>query len=159
MMKIVMNEVVRLKMSNQHCTVLQRKIGRPRLFAGLILIVMAGGMTGCSSPTGGLPQQDYEKAKTALEKGLNAWKNGESYKKWFAPKAPIRFVDDGWKKGQRLLDYEIVQIRANTDGYPEAIVRLTLQSPKGNSQTTEEGLYGINVKEPNQVAIGRDPMY
>lgn len=124
-----------------------------------ILVVAALlSLVGCDT-RGGLSQQDYDRAKDALDQALTAWQKGEPAKKWFATNASVRFVDDEWGKGNRLMKYEIVHIRANADGYPEAIVRLTIQQKKGNQQMEQEALYGINVKKANQVIIGRDPMY
>lgn len=123
------------------------------LIAAAFVLLLAG----CGSDRG-LSQADYEKAKGALEKALAAWKNGESAAKWTAKKAAIRFVDDSWIKGGALEKYEIVKIRANVDGFPEAVVKLTVKSKTGSSNESE-ALYGINLKDAKQIAIGRDPMY
>jgi hypothetical protein len=121
--------------------------------AALLLV-----LSGCGDSHGGLSQPDYDKARGALEKALTAWKNGEPATKWTAENAPIRFVDDSWIKGHALVGYQIVTIRANVDGYPEAVVHVTIQ-PKGGPRRESEALYGINIKKANQVSIGRDPMY
>jgi hypothetical protein len=114
------------------------------------------GGAGCGS--NGLSPQDEERARGALEKALTAWQKGEPAAKWTAEKAPVRFVDDDWIRGSRLTDFQIVRLTANRDGYPEAVVRLSLKSAKG-IPTEQEALYGINVQRPGQVVIGRDPMH
>ncbi|MGF1581351.1 MAG: hypothetical protein ACFCD0_18665 [Gemmataceae bacterium] len=124
-----------------------------------LLVALVITITGCGQSTG-LSSEDYERAKTSLEAALDAWKKGEDAKKWYAKDAKIRFVDDDWiRHKKRLVDYKIVQIQANTDGYPEAIVELTTVQGKDKKETSVKGLYGINIKKPNQTSIGRDPMY
>ncbi len=132
---------------------MQRTIG-----TGCLLVALILGASGCSST--GLSDADYQRAKSSLEAALDAWKNGEDAKKWAAKDAKIRFVDDDWlRHKKRLVSYKIVQLKANTDGFPEAIVELTTAPQKGDKQMTVKGLYGINITDPNKVSIGRDPMY
>jgi hypothetical protein len=129
-----------------------------RAFCCLAMGALALSPLGCHDPYGGLSRADHDKARDALDKALTAWRNGEPATKWAAETAPIRFVDDSWIKGHALVDYQIVSIRANIDGYPEAVVRVTIQ-PKGAPRRESEALYGINLRKANQVSIGRDPMY
>lgn len=144
----------------KHHTLPRKTTSRlPLMLACLAAVFISLPIAGCGPAHGGLPEQDYKKAETALKKALAAWKSGEPAKKWSSKKSPVRFVDDSWKKGDQLVDYAITTIRANTDGFPEAIVKLTVKPAKGGEQRTVEALYGINVKKADQVSIGRDPMY
>jgi hypothetical protein len=124
----------------------------------LFLLLALGLLAGCGDSGGGLSKEDREKAKESVEKALTAWKNGEPPTKWRAKNAPVRFVDEAWRKGQSLVEFEVVDIRANADGFPEVIVQLTIQTADGK-KTESEALYNVNLTQPNQVSIGRDPMY
>lgn len=123
-----------------------------------LLLMAAPFLSGCGENHHGLPEGDYNRAKEALAKALQAWKNGEKPTKWTKKNVPIRFVDDAWLRGSTLVEFEIVELRANVDKAPEAMVKLQLRSKKGE-ESEREALYGINLKLPNQIAIGRDPMH
>ena len=122
-----------------------------------VLIAVVLSASGCDSH-GGLPEADYKRAKSALESALAAWQKGEPAKKWAVKNAKVRFLDDAWAQKQKLLEYEILEIRANKDKAPEAIVRLKTRSAKG-VELEREALYGIDLRRSDQISIGRDPMY
>jgi hypothetical protein len=122
------------------------------------MLLALGLLAGCGDSNGGLSKEDHDRAKESVEKALTAWKNGEPPTKWRAKDAPVRFVDDAWRKGQSLTEFEIVDVRANADRYPEVIVKLTIQTANGQ-KTESEALYNVNLTQANQVSIGRDPMY
>lgn len=125
----------------------------------LLLMVIALMLSGCGGDSSrDLSEADYDRAKAALEKALNAWKSGENPVNWIRKNVPVRFVDDAWRKGNILVEYEIIELRANVDNAPEAIVKLKLRSRDGK-ESEREALYGINLKLDHQIAIGRDPMY
>ncbi len=111
---------------------------------------------GCNSS--GLSAAEYDRAQRSLEQALEAWKRGEAAKKWAAETAPVRCVDLEWNQGYRLLDFQIVGLTADSNGYPEARVRLSVQKAKGPAEE-RDALYGINLKKGNQVVISRDPMF
>lgn len=123
----------------------------------LLMLVALGTLAGCGDSSG-LSEEDREKARQSVEKALTAWKDGEPPAKWRAKDAPIRFVDDAWRKGQTLVAFEIVEVRANVDRVPEVIARLTIKGRDGN-QILSEALYNVDLNQPNQVSIGRDPMH
>lgn len=133
-------------------------MNRPGLTAMAILLLVPAVLllAGCSS--NGLEASARERAKSALEQGLNAWKNGEPAKKWTARTSPVRFTDLEWQKGYKLLEYRIQALRASTTGQPEALVQLTVQSSKGQPEE-KTALYGFDLKNPGRISVGRDPMY
>ena len=110
--------------------------------------------SGCGDSYGGLSEAQHKRAKSALESALNAWQNGEHPRKWALRNAPVRFLDDAWPKKMKLLEYEILEIRARGDKTPEAIVRLKTRSPKG-VELEQKALYGIDLRSKAQISIGR----
>ncbi len=125
---------------------------RYRCVACCLLALVAG--CGKSDTTA----EEREKVRSVVEQGLNAWQSGKPVQPWIQKNASLLFDDYEWKKGSKLLEYRVVEIRRNPAGHLEAIVSLKLQPAKGKV-VEKKALYGVNFKSAKQVAVGRDPMF
>ncbi|MBX9680832.1 MAG: hypothetical protein K2X38_18905 [Gemmataceae bacterium] len=92
-----------------------------------------------------------------LRSALDAWKNGESYKKWSAKDSPVIVtVDDDWRNGLRLLDYKITKAE-RVEGQ-DAVFWAVLSLRDRNGRTIEkQATYAASAVSPPSIA--RDPFF
>ena len=110
------------------------------VLCGLALLCAAG----CSgrSNTEFIPAEDY--ARSALEKALTAWQNGQPPHIMDVSPA-VEAVDRRWKNGAKLANYEILTEESH-NGAPSFSVKLTLKQPASEKTV----LY---------IVVGKDPLW
>jgi hypothetical protein len=91
----------------------------------LPLALLVGG--GCSRSGRQVPAAGS--AREALESALSAWQSGQPVGKIETASPPVHAVDSGWRKGQKLASYEILEEVTREDGRRCFKVRLNLQQP------------------------------
>lgn len=104
-----------------------------------------------------LSEDERSKAEAVLRSALDAWKNGESYKKWSAKDSPVIVtVDDDWRNGLRLLDYKITKAE-RVEGQ-DAVFWAVLSLRDRNGRTIEkQATYAASAVSPPSIA--RDPFF
>lgn len=132
-----------------------------RLLAAFIPFAL---ILGCGGSDTGMTAEEAKKVQSIVEEGLNAWKGGEPAEKWTDSSSKILFDDFQWKQGYRLLDFRIETIRrknatGKSPGLPEALVKITVQEADNSKSIEQSALYSVNTAKPNQVVVGRDPMF
>lgn len=106
------------------------------LFLIFILAVSSGCRRGSkASPT------DPEKARATLRQGLDAWKSGQTPES-IESSASIIFVDPQWKKGMKLVKYEIVGDGQAYGHDWQCKVKLTVKDDRG--EKTANAVYNIS---------------
>ena len=88
---------------------------------------------GCGTrETPSSPNYSSERARGALVATLDAWKKGEA-KGLSKRKPPIRFVDDDFVSGMKLMEFAIAEIDAPIVKHKDVNVMLSLQSARGKT--------------------------
>jgi hypothetical protein len=123
-------------------------LGHPRHFWPA-LFALAALAAGCGSES----HQDLNLVRDSVEAGLATWKNAERVDALKSRSPPIEFHDDDWKRGARLIDYEVTKTYRDTDGAPRCAVTLRIQS-RGKSKTIKV-TYQANTS--SRIVIARDP--
>jgi hypothetical protein len=99
-------------------------------FSVLLPIVLIVLLVGCRyAPK--LPPYDSQKAEETLKLALDAWKQGQ-VKKLAKCKPPIRFEDEDYRNGLRLLDYRLEPRESPVFRFNDIKVTLSLRGRQGN---------------------------
>lgn len=108
-------------------------------------------LSGC----GGVSQKELDFASETVQTALETWKKGEKSDSLKSRSAPIDFHDDDWKKGAKLVSYEMKQTYDPRDGSsPRCAVVLTMELRGRRVQ--REVTYEVHTKP--KVLVARDPM-
>lgn len=102
------------------------------------------------------PSAEMAQAREVLETSLEAWAKGERVTDLQKRSPPIRFADDNWQAGHRLLDFQMGRVRTTPERVPSCRVLLSLQDKQGK-KLEREVVYQVAVK-PDEIIVGRDPM-
>ena len=113
------------------------------------MVALAALAVGCGSES----QQDLDLVRDSVVAGLESWKNAERVDALKSRSPPIEFHDDDWKRGARLIGYEVTKTYRDTDGAPRCAVTLNILS-RGKSKTIKI-TYQANIA--TNIVIARDP--
>jgi hypothetical protein len=102
--------------------------------AFLALIISVGCSRGARDPAE--PPQDEVRARTALVSALDAWKQGKG-KDLSKQQPPIRFVDEDFAAGYRLVEFDLVEPDAPILPFKNVPVILSLRDPRGRTVRRE----------------------
>jgi hypothetical protein len=117
----------------------------------MLLLILAAG---CGRS---LKSKDLDRARTAVQTGLEAWQNGESPQSLENRDPAVRFMDDDWKQGWKLVSFEITNTHgAGGDLTPRCEVQLTLQDRRGK-KIDRRVVYAIENGPP--ITVVRDPYF
>lgn len=97
----------------------------------VFLTFLSLALCGCSSSL--TPSTDYDgnSARNALVEALDAWKAGQA-RSLATRTPPIRLVDDDFRAGLALVDYEVLDSSVFQPAY-DVPVRLVLKNRRGES--------------------------
>jgi hypothetical protein len=121
--------------------------------AWLVLSLAALGSAGCGPKA---QQSDPAIARTTLSRVLDAWQKGDSLETFRGTSPAVTVVEAQWKKGIRLLQYEVVG-EPKSSGFDYVFsVKLALQDPAGKNEqakaiytvSTAPALVVIRTEEP-----------
>ena len=103
--------------------------------------VAAGLLIGCNGPSPPDPS-DPAAGRALLEKSLEAWKRGDTVDAFKQAEPSLTVIEWSWKKGGKLVNYEI-QNDPEHFGYDVRFkVKLTVQEP-GGSAKQQKALYNV----------------
>jgi hypothetical protein len=72
-----------------------------------------------------------EKARNTLRAALDSWKNGDAVDALQSARPPIYVIDEGWKSGTTLKDYELAGDGEEKDAHLFCPVKLTVVDARG----------------------------
>lgn len=125
-----------------------------RVAAAFALILAAGCGATDRSETTAPPPHDPELAKNTLQAALDAWKRGEAGA--LARRVPpIRFVDDDFVTGWRLVDYALEEPDMPIKPHADVAVILSLKDPRGKA-VRRETRYQVTTS-PRLAVLRSDP--
>jgi hypothetical protein len=112
------------------------------LFLALTLIVLAA----CTSRKASdfIPKE--AQSREALTTALTAWKKGEKWQKIPAGKSIIEALDNKWRAGQQLADFQILEADPAGEGPQWFTVKLVMKKPAGELKV-------------RYVVVGIDPLW
>ncbi len=112
------------------------------LFFALTPIVLAA----CTSRKAEdfIPKEDQ--SRQALTTALTAWKNGEKWEKIPAGESTIEVLDNKWRAGQQLADFQILEADPAGEGPQWFTVKLVMKKPPGQLKV-------------RYVVVGIDPLW
>ena len=112
------------------------------LFLALVPIVLAA----CTSRQAGdfIPKE--AKSREALTTALTAWKKGEKWEKIPAGESIIEVLDNKWRAGQQLADFQILEADPAGEGPQWFTVKLVMKKPAGELKV-------------RYVVVGIDPLW
>ena len=100
-----------------------------------LLVAACAAAGGCGGPQ----QADPAAARQALTKALDTWKAGGTPESLATATPPITAVDPSWKKGVKLLDYQVAD-QTSAAGYDlHFTVTLTVEDEKGKKKQQRVG--------------------
>jgi hypothetical protein len=120
-------------------------------FVALALGLALAGSAGCG-PTA--KQSDPDTARATLRRTLDAWKAGETQDALAKASSPVTAVDHQWKKGIKLLDYQVAD--GNTaSGYDIRFsATLTVEDEQGKKKQ-QKATYNVSTA-PGLVVVRKD---
>jgi len=117
-------------------------------------LALAGGLMplgGCNSVA---PKQaDPDAARQALRQALDSWKKGEPPDSLKAASPPLVVVDHDWKRGTRLLDYELSDTPAPNGFDQRFTVSITLE--EGGHKKSQKVAFNV-ATHPKRVVVRAD---
>jgi hypothetical protein len=122
-------------------------VTRLLLIAGLAVILLLP--LGC-----GPKAADPGAASATLRRVLDAWKAGESADSLAKASPPVTVVDAHWKKGMKLLDYEVAEPPTPAGYDLHFAVTLTVEDEKGKKKQQKTG-YDVSTS-PKLVVVRAD---
>jgi hypothetical protein len=123
-----------------------RRQGRPELGVALLILLVG---SSCGGPNMN-PQAD--RARTALEAALNAWREGKKPGNIEGTDPPVQAVDNDWTNGRKLAAFEILREEAS-DSDKRFAVKLTYATPTAET----ESIYVVVGVSP--IAVFREEDY
>ncbi len=106
------------------------RIFRRAEFGAAFVILLVG--SSCGGPSMN-PQAD--KARSALEASLTAWRDGKKPGQIEGTDPPVQAVDNEWTNGRKLAAFEILSEEA-TESDKRFVVKLTYATPTAETQST-----------------------
>jgi hypothetical protein len=119
---------------------------RPALGAALALLLV---VPSCGGPSMN-PKAD--RARTALEASLNAWREGKKPGDIAGTDPPVQAVDNDWTNGRKLASFEVLREQPSEND-KRFVVKLTYASPAA----TAEAVYVVVGASP--IAVFREEDY
>jgi hypothetical protein len=129
--------------SNRLVNSLMRTVGGCRLVgiaAACLLFSLSG--WGCSAGPNNAPVVASQ-ARDALRTALESWKKGEKVDELQDATPPIYVIDQEWKDGATLKDYQITGAGDEKDAHLFAPVKLTVRQP-GGREVRKDVIYIIS---------------
>jgi hypothetical protein len=117
---------------------------------GLLLAIAVTWIVGCDNAMP--PAADPQRARSALQAALDAWKNGESLEA-LQTRSPAVYFNDELSSDKRLVKYDIQSEAANGRGW-RCDVLLTLDS--GGSKETQRRI-GYQIDTDPAIVIIQQP--
>jgi hypothetical protein len=115
-------------------------MSRRTVAAWMILGPALAGLLGCS-PTA--QQADPARARETLRRALDAWQNGESLEAFQGARPAVTVVEQQWRQGVHLLQYEL-QGEAEPNGFDlQFSVNLSLQGSPGK-KFQKKAIYNVS---------------
>ena len=127
---------------------------QPRGAARLLLFALVVLPAGCGP--GALPKDDVDRARSAVQTGLDAWKKGEPLAKLPAHAPNLEFADPDWAAGTKLTAYEITKAEGQAGDHARCWTTLSLQDRRGK-KSDKHVVY--EVKLGDKAVVGRDPFH
>ncbi len=93
-----------------------------------LLVFLVG--AGCSAGPSNAPVV-ADKAREALRTALESWKKGDKVDNLQNGSTPIYVIDQEWKDGARLMDYQVTSDGEEKDAHLFAPVKLTVRQSGG----------------------------
>jgi len=117
-------------------------------------LALAGGLMALGGCNSAAPSQaDPEAARQALRQALESWKKGEAPDALQAASPPLVVVDRDWRRGVRLLDYELSEPPA-LNGFDQ---RFTVSITLEDAGRTKSQKVAFNVAtHPKRVVVRAD---
>lgn len=117
-----------------------------RLAVFLVLALTPVVLAGCTSRKASdfIPKEDQ--SRKTLTTALTAWKNGEKWEKIPAGESVIEVLDNKWRAGQQLADFQILESEPAGDGPQWFTVKLIMKKPAGELKV-------------RYVVVGIDPLW
>ncbi len=106
------------------------RIFRRAEFGAALLILLVG--PSCGGPNMN-PQVD--RARTALEASLSAWRDGKKPGNIEGTDPPVQAIDNEWTNGRKLAAFEIVS-EEPSDSDKRFVVKLTYAAPAAEANST-----------------------
>ena len=123
-----------------------RRVYICRLAASLFLALTPIVVAACTSRKAGdfIPKE--AQSRQALTTALTAWKNGEKWEKISAGESTIEALDNKWRAGQQLADFQILEADPAGEGPQWFTVKLVMKKPAGELKV-------------RYVVVGIDPLW
>jgi hypothetical protein len=123
-----------------------RRVYIRRLTAFLFLALTPVLLAACTSRKAGdfIPKE--AQSRQALTTALTAWKNGEKWLKIPAGASTIEVLDNKWRAGQQLADFQILEADPAGQGPQWFTVKLVMKKPAGELKV-------------RYVVVGIDPLW
>jgi hypothetical protein len=117
-----------------------------RLAVSLFLALTPIVLPACTSRQAGdfIPKE--EESREALTIALTAWKKGEKWEKIPAGESTIQVLDNKWRAGQQLADFQILEADPANAGPQWFTVKLVMKKPAGELKV-------------RYVVVGIDPLW
>jgi hypothetical protein len=101
---------------------------RPELGAALAILLVG---SSCGGPN---MNPAADRARTALEASLNAWREGKKPGTIEGTDPPVQAVDNEWTNGRKLADFQILSEEAS-ESDKRFVVKLTYATPTAEAQS------------------------
>lgn len=117
-----------------------------RLVASLFLALTPIVLAACTSRKAGdfIPKE--AQSRDALTTALTAWKKGEKWERIPAGESTIEVLDNKWRAGQQLTDFQILEADPAGEGPQWFTVKLVMKKPPGELKV-------------RYVVVGIDPLW
>jgi hypothetical protein len=115
-------------------------------YAGLLAMLLAAGLSGCSAPK----PDDPDQARATLTTALDAWQSGRTIDEVTNGSPAIVVSDPAWKNGFKLSRYQIAEKTSAAGLDLKFPVALRLQDPKGKD-VEEKVNYTVSVQPTRTV--------
>jgi hypothetical protein len=124
----------------------RRRVYLGRLAAHLVLALTPVLLAACTSRNASdfIPKE--AQSREALNTALTAWKKGENWQKIPAGSSTIEVLDNKWRAGQQLADFQILEAEPAGDGPQWFTVKLVMKKPAGELKV-------------RYVVVGIDPLW
>jgi hypothetical protein len=121
---------------------------RTRIPLGAALLLL-GSLPACGGPSMNPPA---DRARSALEAALNAWREGKGPGLVAGTDPPVQAIDNEWTNGRKLAAFEVLREQPS-DGDKRFAVKLTYKAP----EAVAEAVYIILGSSP--IAVFREEDY
>jgi hypothetical protein len=123
-----------------------RRVYVGRLAISVVLALTPNFVAGCTARKASdfIPKE--AQSRQTLTTALTAWKNGEKWEKIPAGRSSIEVLDNKWRAGQQLADFQILEAEPAGQGPQWFTVKLIMKKPVGELKV-------------RYVVVGIDPLW